>query len=570
MKVLKTDLVRLLSQLIFISFLISCTSELQRGISPTKLVEARVKEIYSILQKDVPVLKVRNSDVKNSNKIQDIFLGSRQLVEFFIDKKSNQKMLNEIFSVSVARTTDLPSGSNVCKDGNCYRVEMYNYALNGTVVGIIDLKNERVVSISFYKETQPDVPPHLIELALEIARNDTAVIHSYGENNQLTTPLMPGTKTALNRTKCQRSRHLCVAPTFVKGDKALWAIVDLTDLNVAGVRWTNVGETGMAISQRKMQNENIMQCYCEKENKFEKDGWSFKYSMSRSDGLLVADVKFNNRALFRSVKLVDWHVSYSKTEGFGYSDAVGCPEFSTAAVLAVEPPYFEPIVEAGDTTGFLLGQRYYSEGWPTPCNYNYHQYFEFYKDGRFRPVAGSIGRGCGNNGMYRPVTRIAFADAKSNFFEWKNNAWIQWKKEKWSLQNEQTIYKDDHQWMRIENQNKGGIYIIANTGQLRDAGRGDQAYVYVTRWDENRDEGETDLPTIGPCCNRDYQQGPEKFMEENAESIENASLVFWYVAQMQNDDTKGKEYCWAESILKNGVYVPVIYPCYSGPMFKLY
>lgn len=123
-------------------------------------------------------------------------------------------------------------------------------------------------------------------------------------------------------------------------------------------------------------------------------------------------------------------------------------------------------------------------------------------------------------------------------------------KRKWSLQNEQTIYKDDHQWMRIENQNKGGIYIIANTGQLRDAGRGDQAYVYVTRWDENRDEGETDLPTIGPCCNRDYQQGPEKFMEENAESIENASLVFWYVAQMQNDDTKGKEYCWAESILK--------------------
>lgn len=138
----------------------------------------------------------------------------------------------------------------MCKDGNCYRVEMYNYALNGTVVGIIDLKNERVVSISFYKETQPDVPPHLIELALEIARNDTAVIHSYGENNQLTTPLMPGTKTALNRTKCQRSRHLCVAPTFVKGDKALWAIVDLTDLNVAGVRWTNVGETGMAISQK--------------------------------------------------------------------------------------------------------------------------------------------------------------------------------------------------------------------------------------------------------------------------------------------------------------------------------
>ncbi|MGB4819327.1 MAG: hypothetical protein WBP33_09455 [Saprospiraceae bacterium] len=570
MKHNKKDIFHLLRYLLCIAVLIGCSSEMQRGIALPKLVEARVKEIYSILQKEIPVIRLKKSDLRNASDIQDIFLSTPQLSEFYTDKRSKQKMLNEIFSVSAARTSDLPTGTSTCKDGNCYRVEMYNYALNGTVVGIVDLKNKKVTSISFYKETQPDVPPHLVELALEIARNDTAVIHAYGENKQLSAPLMPGTKTALNRTKCQRSRHLCVAPTFINGERALWAIVDLTDLNVAGVRWTQVGETGMAVTQRKMQNDHIMQCFCDKDNKYEKDGWSFKYSMSRSDGLVLSEVKFNNRALFRSVKLVDWHVSYSKTEGFGYSDAVGCPEFSTAAVLAVEPPYFEPIVEAGDTTGFLLGQRYYSEGWPTPCNYNYHQYFEFYKDGRFRPVAGSIGRGCGNNGMYRPVTRIALADSKCNFYEWKNDDWKQWKTEQWTLQNEQTIYRGDHEWMKIENAGKQGIYIIANTGQLRDAGRGDQAYVYVTKWDNDRDEGETDLPTIGPCCNRDYQQGPEKFMDSGSESIENSSIVVWYVAQIQNDDTKGKEYCWAESILKNGVYVPVIYPCYSGPMFKLF
>ena len=71
-------------------------------------------------------------------------------------------------------------------------------------------------------------------------------------------------------------------------------------------------------------------------------------------------------------------------------------------------------------------------------------------------------------------------------------------------------------------------------------------------------------------CNKDYQQGPEKFIEPDPEIIQTSSIVLWYVAQMTNDDTKGNEYCWAESVLKNGVYVPVIYPCYSGPMFKPY
>jgi hypothetical protein len=346
--------------------------------------------------------------------------------------------------------------------------------------------------------------------------------------------------------------------------------VDLTDLNIAGFRWTQVGETGMAISERTLQNKKIMECYCDTENKLVKDEWTLSYSMSRSDGLVVRNITYKNREIFSSVKLVDWHVSYSKTDGFGYSDAVGCPEFSTAAVLAVEPPYVEPIIESGDTTGFLLGQKYYSEGWPTPCNYNYHQYFEFYKDGRFRPVAGSIGRGCGNNGVYRPVTRIAVAGKGNNFFEWKEGTWKKWTIEQWTLQSEQTDYFEDHIWMRTETPQKNGVYLISNTGQLRDGGRGDQAFVYVTRFNKTKAEGESDLPTIGPCCNTDYQQGPEKFIDPVPESIEDSELVIWYVPQLFNDDTKGKEYCWAESLLKNGVYNPVIYPCYSGPLFKLY
>lgn len=550
--------------------ILNCSSQKNRRTDGHSLLDERKKEIDAVLKLNKPVLLVKHADIKSSSEIQDIFISNSKLDKFFLEPSSQKKMLNEIFSISKARPSDIPNGSEMMNMENLYRVEMYNYALNASIIGFVDLAHKQVTNIIFYKETQPDVPPHLVELAMEMAINDTAVINEYGEHKLDQKPIMAGTKTALNRTKCQRSKHLCVAPTFVKGDKALWAIVDLTDLNIAGVKWTQVGETGMAVTQRTMQNDKVMSCYCDKNNVIEKNDWTFSYSMSRSDGLVLTNVQYKKKELFRNVKLVDWHVSYSKIDGFGYSDAVGCPEFSTAAVLAVEPPYFEAIVESGDTTGFLLGQRYYSEGWPTPCNYNYHQYFEFYNDGRFRPVVGSIGRGCGNNGMYRPVTRIALSGEKNNFYEWNKNIWKQWKKEQWTLQNEKTLYQGDHQWLKIENDNKQGLMILANTGQMRDGGRGDNAYVYVTKWDSYRDEGETDLPTIGPCCNKDYQQGPEKFIEPDPEIIETSSIVLWYVAQMTNDDTKGNEYCWAESVLKNGVYVPVIYPCYSGPMFKPY
>ena len=83
----------------------------------------------------------------------------------------------------------------------------------------------------------------------------------------------------------------------------------------------------------------------------------------------------------------------------------------------------------------------------------------------------------------------------------------------------------------------------------------------------DRDEGDSDLPTLGPCCNQDYHQGPEKYIDPTPEPIVDSPLVFWYVAQLKNDDTPGQEYCWAESVVENGIYTPKSYPCPSGPMF---
>jgi hypothetical protein len=92
------------------------------------------------------------------------------------------------------------------------------------------------------------------------------------------------------------------------------------------------------------------------------------------------------------------------------------------------------------------------------------------------------------------------------------------------------------------------------------------AYVYVTRRHADRDEGDADLITIGPCCNEDYQQGPEKFIDPAPEALD-AELVLWYVPALKNNDTPGQEYCWADFVLKDGVYAPKTWPCYAGLQF---
>jgi hypothetical protein len=36
---------------------------------------------------------------------------------------------------------------------------------------------------------------------------------------------------------------------------------------------------------------------------------------------------------------------------------------------------------------------------------------------------------------------------------------------------------------------------------------------------------------------------------------------------MQNDDVAGREYCWADTVVEDGVFVPRVWPCIAGPLF---
>lgn len=533
-------------------------------------ITARKLAIQKSLQEPPYILRLSSGLNAAQSAAQDIVLSDSAFANNAPISQMVNRPLREVFGVYPARQSDLPATIQY-EAGRYYRIEIYNFALNSTNIVYADLKNNRSVHKVTFAAMQPDIPDHLKQLGLYLASNSAEVERALGFKPVAESALMAETKTALNNTRCERSMHLCVAPTFTYKDKALWVIVDLTEMKVAGIRWTYTGREEQQVTERSMQNKNLVECFCAKDTSATAGDWRFNYMLTSSDGLKISDVKYKNRQVIDQAKLVDWHVSYSNTEGFGYSDAVGCPVFSQSAVIAIEAPVIDTLFDnLGVITGFRLKQNYWSRGWPAPCNYQYEQRFEFYVDGAWRFAVASLGRGCGNNGTYRPVLRIVLTGEEQHLFEYDgHNNWNVLERETWLLQDELTEYTEHDYWCRITTVpgGKEGFYIVPGKGQFDDGGRGDFAYLYATLHHADRDEGDIDLPTIGPCCNTDHQQGPEKFMMPESEIISGKKVVLWYVPQIKNDDTPGKEYCWAENYLDEGIIKTRIFPCFAGPLF---
>lgn len=483
--------------------------------------------------------------------------------EFMADLRGPQGevLLGEVFAAYPLRPSEQRSVLEACAGRPCWRVEKYNYARNLATVAFVALDGEgTVLGMQAMTHAAPDVPPHLAELASEIARHAPEVRAALGYAPEAADALMAATRTSLNRSRCERSGHLCVAPTFVVEERALWAIVDLTDLRLVGVRWTDVGaHVAGGWTEKSLQNEVMLRDYCDRSHRVERDGWTLDYTLTTSDGLKISDVRYHGRRVLHDAKLVDWHVNYSQADGFGYSDAVGCPAYSQAAVVAVQPPTVEAMTQG---EGFVLAQGYWSDGWPSPCNYNYQQRYEFHANGDFRVVVASLGRGCGDDGTYRPVTRIAFAEAMP-VHQLRDGVWQPMTEEGWLQQSAATL-STEGALLKV-----GDWTLEPSVGQFGDGGRGDDAYVYLTRGVPGRDEGEGDLLTIGPCCNTDHRQGPERWIDEPPESLAGAPPVLWYVAQLKNDGRPGQEYCWADTVVQDGDFVQRTWPCPSGPLFRL-
>ena len=132
--------------------ILNCSSQKNRRTDGQSLLDERKREIEAVLKLNKPVLLVKQTDIKSSSEIQDIFISNSKLDKFFLESSSQKKMLNEIFSISKARPSDLPNGSAIMNMENLYRVEMYNYAMNASIIGFVDLAHRQVINIMFYKE----------------------------------------------------------------------------------------------------------------------------------------------------------------------------------------------------------------------------------------------------------------------------------------------------------------------------------------------------------------------------------------------------------------------------------
>ncbi len=532
------------------------------------LIAERNARFAEALTQDPPVLRIDDADLTPEARIaQTVALKDPEFIQYAYSLTDGTPLRSEVFNVFPARSGDMPADvAALCAGANCYRVELYNYGVNIASVAVVDVDAERVVGQNAVTGSQPELPPSLGDLALQIALNAPEVESELGFKP--TDAVMPNVKTALNDTPCENSDHLCVAPTFIVEDRALWAVVDLTDQRLVGVRWTDLGNVNTIMtSERALVIETLAAEACEQETRVERGDWALSYLLTTSDGLRVNDVRYRDEPVMRSAKLVDWHVNYSREESFGYSDSTGCPLLSTfTTIVASTPPQVEPLMAGGEEIGFVVVQEFTHHDWPMPCNYRYEQRYEFYHDGRFRVVAGNLGRGCGNDGTYRPVLRLDLnGGGAAAFSAWNGDEWDLWSEEQWAEQTESTAYSEEGYLYRVDFDDGRGFYIEPGQGQFLDGGRGDFAYTYVTQY--ARREGDGDMVSLGSCCNENYAQGPEIFINSPPSDISDSEIVIWYVPQLKNDDTPGEEYCWAEQVVTDGLFDGVAWPCYAGPMF---
>jgi hypothetical protein len=561
----------------------------------TALVQVYLADLRRMIARGEAVLPLPDNELdSDGRKAQDIVIHDPK---FLRDTQDRGKLLhNDMMRILPAPIASLnETAKKTCASRTCYQAEKYNFVTNATTRAIIDVDGGKVLSVSYFPGTQPDISYRLKKIAEAIALNAPEVKQALGHVPAKKEITMANVRGSMKESPCENTNHLCVAPTFADAAKgrALWAVVDLTQMRLAAAKWAGLGKTTTpaCISERSLENRYIMEKYCQHDNTLERNGWRIVYHLTGSDGLEVRDVTFKGKPVLHSAKIVDWHVAYQQEQGgeqldtstetyiegrrveyvrgeggkfmFGYNDAMGCPMFSTSVVLAFNGPQ---VRELKNGNGFMLTQDFRNPKWPMACNYRYENRFEFYNDGSFRVVAVNKGRGCGDNAIYRPVMRIDLAVAeKETLYSYQAGDWQRWDKEA-----SQHVGLTSHDQKKLypykltsSTDASKGYYLEPNHGQFHDNSRGDDANLFVTHFKDN--EGDRDMLTLGSCCQLDHD-GPERFT--NGEVIDQGRIVLWYVPRIRNDAREGHEYCWADTrIGEDGNPDIKVWPCTVGPKF---
>jgi hypothetical protein len=463
----------------------------------------------------------------------------------------------EVMGVQTVAANQVTAVSRTCLTATCYQVDIYDFDANATIQAIVN--EERVLAVFYQPGVQPGINKRLADLALSIALNAPEVIEALGYQPQ--TADMAPVPADMPGTVCN-GRHLCAGPTFNVGERALWAIVDLTDERLVDIAWTYLGPEGSATL---FEPEG-----CPDSGSVNRDGWTLDHAIANSDGLHISDVRYNGQLVLTSAKLAEWHVDYGTT---GFRDVIGCNVGGGGGGFPIYPygdtQVLDLLDEQMQVVGFEVVQDFRMSQWGNNCNYRYEQHYQFWADGRFRIVSGAFGRGCGTISTYRPVIRIDIAaggdDANDNAALWGGSDWLPQTIETYRVPYDEVghgphqLTAENYAW-RVTDTSGAGFFIEPGIGQFDDGGRGDAPFVYFTL--HKPEEGDSDLGLVGPCCNNDHQQGPDMFVDN--EVITNTNIVLWYVPQMDTEvgGPKG-HYCWTITGEPN----PETYPCFSGPLF---
>ncbi len=287
---------------------------------------------------------------------------------------------------------------------------------------------------------------------------------------------------------------------------------------------------------------------------------------------MVYDATFLDVPVFTSIKLVEWHEDYGTT---GYLMTTGCHNEGISGGFPIYP-HNETVVqemfvdEQQETSiGVEVVQDFRMSNWGSTCNARYSQVYQFFEDGSFRVIGGAFGKGCGTNATYRPVFRVAMSiqgEGNDNFAYWNESEWVSAE-----IETYRSPYADFDNGPHSANEEGYSWYIYDVTGDgyyiepnqnLSDSPHLDNPFIYVTLQHPNS-EGDVDLEVIGNCCEDDFRQGPETFL--NYETLVNQNLVLWYVPQRETVVEDENYQCWTLQAGEN----PITYPCWSGLKFIL-
>lgn len=459
----------------------------------------------------------------------------------------------EVFGVHNIYAKQFTAASADCANANCRQVEIYDYDSNAEITAIVNVDNGKVLDVLRLVGAHPGINKRLKDRAIELAVNAPEVIKILGYKPEFSDEA-PMEANLIN-TQCNEG-HLCAAPTFRIPNGVLWAIIDLTEDKFVRIEWTTLPDDTVA------QHEPYAPEDCPTVGTItNRNGWTMGYGVTGTDGFSVYDVYYNGTLVIHRAKNVEWHADYGSS---GYVDSTGCSPSGGFPIYPFGDAQIVDIMSNNQVVGFEVVQDFRMSNWGQGCNYRYEQHYQFYTDGRFRPVTAAYGKGCGTNSLYRPVSRIDLDLADSgndNFYRWNGTAWTAATTEDYYTPTNENghgphqISPEGYSWMIGDPVAHKGYYVVQDVGQFPN-GKGDTPFVYATLYHAN--EGETDLGAVGTCCNDNYQQGPHQYV--NGENIQNANIVLWYVPQSLTDAVAPGYYCWT-------VTTSETYPCFSGPMY---